>query len=353
MTIRDTLQEDWAIKYVNHNDSGIMHLCPRSGKVRTSIKIFERMGKFPKILIAYPDKNIEQGWESDIKAVRYKNPNVEYVTHLSLEKKLGNYDLVVIDEIHLLSPKQKGIVNKYIQKGNRILGLSGTLSKTTESELRDELGLEIISEYGLNLAIKDGLISDYRIKIVKVDLDDKELLYKKGTRTEKKQYGALTWVIRNRGQNMMLNLQRMRVIHNSIAKIKKTKDILTQLKDKRVLIFCSGNKTAQELECTIHTSKFNNQDKFDEFASGEGNHIAVCKIGNTGVSFKDLSHVVVQAFDSSSENLCQRICRSLILDAPGKVSTIYIVVSTEDVEQRWLTSALEFFDTKKIEYIKN
>jgi hypothetical protein len=62
MNIRNTLQESWAESFINSSKKGILHLCPRSGKTRTSISIFKKahkiLNRVPKILIAYPDKNL-------------------------------------------------------------------------------------------------------------------------------------------------------------------------------------------------------------------------------------------------------------------------------------------------------
>jgi superfamily II DNA or RNA helicase len=359
VNFRDQLQENWALEFMNSDRKGILHLCPRAGKIRTSIRIFcklqRELGRKPRILIAYPDKNIQQSWENDFKEVGYSNP-VDYVTHVSLDKVYSKaynapYDIIVCDEIHLLSMRQKQ--NLSLLKADCLLGLSGTLSEKTEIELKFQLGLKVISTYTLEEAITDGIISDYQITVVKTDLDDKIIVDPKKKRTEKAKYRAISWVIENKGQSLFLSLSRMRIIHNSLAKIEKTKQILQKLKDKRVLVFCANNKVAKQLGCQVHTSKYNNQEQFEKFiaASAKYNHQAVCKIGNTGLSFKSLEYIVVNAFDSNSENLTQRICRSLILDAKGKVSHIYIVSSTEKAELKWLEKSLEFFDKNKITYL--
>jgi superfamily II DNA or RNA helicase len=355
-TYRDKLQDKWAKEFMSSDRNGILHLCPRAGKIRTSIRVFcalhKELKRKPRILIAYPDKNIQQSWEDDFINVGYKNENIEYVTHVSLGKHLNKkYDIIVCDEIHLLSEKQKQNFKVIMKHNPTVLGLSGTLSEKTELELKQELGLSIINEYTLEEAITDGIISDYRINVIKVDLDNSTIIDLKKSKTEKQKYNALTWVIENKGQSLFLNLARMRIIHNSIAKTNKTKDILKNLKQERVLVFCANNKIAKSLGCKVHTSKNNTQIAFEKFISGKGNnHYAVCKIGNTGISFKDLDHIVINAFDSNSENLTQRICRSLILDAPGKISNIYIVTSNEKAELRWLDKALEFFKKEKIKY---
>lgn len=357
MNIRDQLQEKWAEAYQNFSGPGILHLCPRAGKIRTCIRIFCKIQRtrkhIPSILICYPDKNIQQSWENEFKEVGYNNPNITYVTHVSLAKEASTYyDIVICDEIHLLSSKQKENFKKIMKISHDIIGLSGTLSKSTEFELKQELKMPVIISYTLKEAINDGLISDYRINVIKTDLDNKTIVDVKKKRTEKQKYSAISWVIKTKGQSLFLNLARMRIIHNSLAKTKATLEVLKSLKNERVLVFCPNNKIAKTLGCKVHTSKFNTQEEFEKFISGKGSkHYAVCKIGNTGISFKDLNHIVVNAFDSNSENLTQRICRSLILDTPGKVSNIYIITSTEEAELNWLKKSLEFFDQTKIKYI--
>ncbi len=388
-TFRDKLQDQWSEEFLqgsryisisntelpNSSDKrpnrrsedsisgikGIIHLCPRSGKIRTSIRIFckiqREIKKTPKILILYPDANIKRSWEEDFVDVGYKNPNIEYSTFMSLNKVISNqYDIIVCDEIHLLSEKQK---ENFLELMNYnpdsyIMGLSGTLSNKTKNELRLQLGLEPLINYSIDEAVKDGLISDYRIKVVSVDLDNQTIIDKKKNKTEKQKYNAISWVIKNKGQNLFLSLSRMRIMHNSLAKAEATKQLLNKLKDERVLVFCAGNKIAKDLGIQIHTSMFKNQEEFEKFIKNNSsyNHMAVCKIGNTGTSFRNLNNIIVNAFDSNSENLTQRICRSLILDEKDKISNIYIVCSTEKVERKWLDKALEFFDKNKIEYLK-
>lgn len=360
MNIREQLQKGWAESFLNSNLRGILHLCPRSGKTNTSIRIFKeieaKLGRKPRILVAYPDKNIQQSWEDDFDKFKYKNTeSVEYVTHISLGKVVNeDYDITVIDEIHLLSANMKNNLRDLMKTNNKnvILGLSGTLSEKTELELKFECGLDVVEHYTLEQAISDGLISDYRINVIKVPLDNVTIVDKAKNKTEKQKYNNITWVIENRGPNLFLNLARMRIVQNSLSKLEAAKKILLKLKDKRVLVFCASNKAAKELKCKIHTAKFNSQKEFDKFISNSGkhNHYAVCKIGNTGISFKDLDHILIGAFDSNSENLTQRICRSLILDEKDKISTIYIVTSDEKAELRWLEKALEFFDKNKIKY---
>jgi len=356
--MRDILQDKWSREFINSNRKNILHITMRVGKCRIGIKIFslleEELKREPKILICYPDKNIENSWKEEFKKCKYENSNIEFCTHISLHKITKNkYDIIVIDEIHLLSENQKKNLNKLLSnnKKSSILGLSGTLSQKTKTELYEDCGLDVLVNYSLEDAVKDKIISDYRIHIIKTELDNSIIKDHKKKRTEKQIYKAYTWVIENKGPSLILNLSRMRIIHNSISRLKAVKKILEKLKDKRVLIFCANNKIAKELGCKIHTSKINNQDFFDKFKDGKGSkHLAVCKIGNTGTSFHNLNHIVIQAFDSNSENLTQRIARSLILEKESDISHIYIVISREKAELNWLSKSLEFFNKEKIKF---
>lgn len=358
--LRDELQEKWASEFIAKSSGrGILHLCPRAGKTRTTIRIFCKVHRIikrrPKILVAYPDKNIQTSWKEDIQEVKYFNPDIEYTTHKSLEKVVKNhYDIIVCDEVHLLSDYQIMQMNQLLKTNQRsvVICLSGTLSTQTKMKLFNSLGFRVIAEYTLDQAVKDGLISDYRIHVIATDLDTKQIVDVEKNKTEKKLYNSLTWVIENRNASFFLLLKRMRLLQNSIAKTRKTKDLLKILHKERVLVFCPGNKVAKELGCKVHTAKIGNQEEFEKFIKNQStsNHYAVCKIGNTGVSFKNLKNIIISAFDSNGENLAQRICRSLILDEKHKVSNIYIVTTTEEVELNWLKSALSFFDSSKIDY---
>ena len=357
LTLRDKRQQEFAQIFLDHGEFGILNLCPRFGKIFTSINILEKLDKDINILIAYPDLKIKAAWEEDFKKRKYKNQNITYTTHLSLKKHTaGFYDLVILDEIHLLSEAQIEAV-KELQCVS-VLGLTGTLSSWTEKTLNSELQLSVLARYPIEQAIEEGVITDYEITVVSTALDNTRLNdYKGKHRTEKKQFDSYGWVIdqleRQNKPTMFLRLARMRIIQNSIAKMELTRRLLAKHKDERVLVFCGLTKIADDLGIPVYHSKAGEKDTFEAFANGEGNHLAVVKIGNTGVTYKPLNRVIINYFDSNGENLAQKInrCMAMEYNTPDKKAHIYIVSSTEEVEKKWLKSALEFFDKDKIKYI--
>jgi superfamily II DNA or RNA helicase len=356
-TLRDNRQQEFANIFLEHGEFGILNLCPRFGKIYTTINILEKLDKDINILIAYPDLKIKTSWEEDFNARKYNNPNITYTTHLSIKKHTeAVYDLVVLDEIHLLSEAQIEAVKEL--KCINVLGLTGTLSSYTEKTLREELGLNVLAEYPIEQAIEEGVIVDYEITVVTTPLDDViKYNYKGKWKTEKKQFDAYGWVIdqmeRQGKATMFLRLARMRIIQNSVAKLRLTQRLLQKHKDERVLVFCGVTSIADSLGIPVYHSKAGDKEVFEDFANGEGNHLAVVKIGNTGVTYKPLNRVIINYFDSNGENLAQKInrCMAMEYNTPDKKAHIYIVCSTEEVEKKWLNKALEFFDKNKIKYI--
>lgn len=359
MTLRDQRQAEFADKWIKNGKFGILNLCPRFGKIRTSINILKHYNPHATVLIAYPDNKIKDSWMADFEAMGYDNPNVSYTTHLSLHKyKDYQFNLVIIDEIHLLSEAQIEACKDLIAANDNVLGLTGTLSSWTERTLVEELDLEVIAEYPIHQAIEEGVIVDYEITVIRVPLDNIIVNdYKGKKRTEKKQFDSYGWVIdqmERQGKNtMFLRLARMRIIQSSIAKLNATKRILQNNPKDRILVFCGVTKIADSLGIPSYHSKSGEKEMFEDFASGKGNHMAVVKIGNTGVTYKPLNKVIINYFDSNAENLAQKInrCMAMEYNNPDKKAQIYIISSNEEVELKWLKKALEFFDKSKIKFV--
>lgn len=357
MGIRDERQLQFANEWIEKGCRGILHLCPRFGKCRTAIHIFEKQG-YQNILVAYPDKKIKAAWENDLEIMGFDTSRITYTTHMSLKKHVKeDWDVVVIDEIHLLSPAQIESA-KAIPPNVPLLGLTGTLSSWTERDLRQELALWVTSVYPIEQAIQEGVIADYEITIVRVNLDNTvRQQYKRAFVTEKVMFDKYGWIIaklEGQGRDAMFpRLGRMRIIQNSLAKQKKTIQLLQQFKDERVLVFCGLTVIADNLGIPSYHSKSDEKEIFDDFVVGKGNHMAVVKLGNTGLTYMPLNKVIINYFDSNSENLAQKIQRatSMEYNNPDKKAQIWIVCTTEDVERKWLLKALEFFDKSKIKWL--
>ncbi len=356
--IREIRQKEFANKWIEGSRFSILNLCPRFGKIFCSINIFEIL-KPNSILISYPDEKIKNSWEEDFIKRNYNNENITFVTHLSLWKyKDEKFDIIVIDECHLLSENQIEICKELFKNNKQILALTGTLSSETRNCLKKELSLNVEALYPIELAIKEGVISNYEIEIIKVALDDKILqTFGKKKRTEKKQFNALTYVINQLEEEgkdtFFLRLKRMKIIQNSLAKLNKTKELIEKYKEERILVFCGAINIADRLGIPTYHSKSEDKQIFDNFVNGIGNQLAVIQIGNTGVTYLPLNRIIINYTSSNPEDLCQKIMRALSIEYNNidKKAHIFIITSDENIELLWIKRALSFFDKNKIKYI--
>jgi superfamily II DNA or RNA helicase len=358
MSVRDERQEQFVKIYESAIDKiAILHLCPRFGKTRVGTRILQHLAPKAKVLISYPSVIIKEAWKEEFSKLGYKNTNVVFTTHKSLHKYSGHtYDQVIIDEVHLLSENQRKEAEKLIKCNSRILGLSGTISRFTEKDL-NLMGMKVIAKYPIAKAIEEGVVTDYQITVKLVKLDNKVYnKYKTSSRTEKGQFDAISHMINKLEaegkKTFFLRLARMRVVQNSISKVEATKALLKSFSTERILTFCGLINIANKLGVPVYSSRHSDK-SFKDFLSGKINSLAVVKMGNTGQTYAPLSKVIINYFDSNSENLAQKInrCMGLEYSNPGKKADIWIVSSDEPVELNWLKKALEFLDVNKIKYI--
>ena len=358
MNIRDERQKQFADLWIERGRRGILYLCPRFGKIFTAINILEKMDRDISVLISYPDLRIKDAWKNDFKRRGYDNPNIVYTTHVSLHKYVKvKFDMIIIDEIHLLSQSQRDACSDIMKNCTDVLGLTGTLSDWTQRVLREDLDLRVVGRYSIGKAIDEGILPDYEINIVKVPLDrDVVRSFGKRSDTEKRRFDYFIRLINKEDKNnpsFFFRLKLIEVLKDSISKKNKTIDLIEQFKNERLLVFCGTIDIAEDLGISCYHSKSNEKKMWDNFITGVSNHLAVVKMGNTGTTYTPLNKIIINYFDSNSENLTQKILRAMSLeyDNPDKKAIIYIVSSDERMELNWLQKALSMFSPEKIKYV--
>lgn len=360
MSLRDIRQQELADRWIDYGKFGIINAAPRLGKIRISLLIMEKIK--PKIvLIAYPDNKIRDSWLEDFDKFGFISPSIRFTTFLSLHKHTQEvYDLIILDECHLLSDAQieecKALIASQVRRC--VLGLTGTLSRWTAKGLSEGLSLPVVAKYSIEMAIKEGILPDYEINVVRVPLDDRIVNDYNGKRTtEKKKFANYKWVVdkleREEKNSFHMKLKMIGILQSSIAKKNATIRLIEKFKDERLLVFVGRVNIADDLKIPSYHSKSTNKKVWNGFINGDIKHLAVCKMGSTGITFLPLSKVIINYFSSSSEDLTQKIlrCMSLEYDNLEKKSIIYIVCSTEYIEEKWLSKALSMFSNDKIKYI--
>lgn len=318
-----------------------------------------RMGG-EKILIAYPSIAIKNSWIDEFKKCDYDYENVTFTTYKSLYKHVDEeYDLAIFDEIHSLSRNQMDVVSNMSDTCMHTLGLTGTLNEYTERDLMRYTGFRVLGTYSIEEAVRDGVISDYEIRVVEVPLDKdngRKVYSKYGkpiVHTEASKYISYTKVIdKMREENQddfFMQIKRMHLLRDSISKEKATKKLVDYHMDRgdRLLVFCPTTKMADNLGIASYHSKSTEKDMLEKFSNGDIDYMASCKMLTAGVTMLPLKVGIINSVDSNSENFGQKIARFLNLEYEDK-AIIYIVTSTTETEKRWVKRALEFLDPTKV-----
>lgn len=351
---RNEIQEAAKNAWVRGNRKSLLMLAPRVGKCRVGINIIQAI-KAEKVLITAPLNEIKTSWENEYKILGIE-PNFEFVTFTSIEKyKDWKGDLLIIDEPQDLSANEMAKLEQIVDR-NQVLLLTGTLTKKTEKELGRKLGIDVCYEYTIAEAVKDGILADYEIVKHIIPLDDKVayIASKKGNITEKAKYNQLIWLkskLAKDGKNtFFLDIKIISLLQNSIAKTKKTKELLQQFDNQRVIVFCGSIDVADNLEIPVYHSKAREKELFEDFCSGKGDKLATIKLASTGITIKPINYSIVNYTSGNPEDTAQKICRVLGIEYnnPDKKAIIHLICSDTEFEKIRLGTALQFFCQTKI-----
>lgn len=341
--IREERQEEAIQAYLDGDRRQIINSCCRFGKTKCAIEVLRR-GKYRKPTIIAPRLDIEKSWKDEFDRVGYW-PFYNFLTTKSIRKvEARKTDIFIVDEIHEMSENQQ---KQLAEKAGDIpiLGLSGTMTKKTEGELFNNLNLNICYKYTIAQGVEEGIIADYLLHIHKVKLGETEgVRFHQFEYLRDKQKIAL--------QKYFFELKMINILQNSTAKLLKTKELLKEYEDERVLVFCGVTKIADQLGIPVYHSLKKEKEIFDNFCNGVGNHLATIQMMQAGITVIPISRGIVNYISGAPESSSQKICRLLGKEIfnPNKVAEIDIVVSDEPFELSRIRTALSFFDDSKIIY---
>lgn len=355
---KNEIQREIIDKIKKNNLRGIILASVRSGKTRqilTAIKEHS-VKEFPSVLVLYPNIDIRNSWEKECDLILY-HPTIVYCTFASIDKvRNDTWDYVIIDEAHLLGEKnQLPIAGEIAKKNKHVIFASGTYNKETLSDIMLYTGMKLIVNYSTEEAIKDGIVSDFSIFVHQYELDNKNLIefgkVKKWKSTEKKECNRLgNKIIRTSGQEKMFaSLERMRYINGTGSLFNAVNNWIKSNPNERFILFSSSEKTAENYNLPMFNSKSKDDSVLKAFQDGNINRLCLLKKASSGVTFPNLSNILITAINSNGENLEQMIGRSLLDDTEH--SNIHIFVSTETFQQNWLKKSLESINKNKIIYI--
>lgn len=360
MDKRSQLQEDFsnkAVKYLQREKRGYLDVAMRFGKVRTSLLTINKL-KCKKILVLYPDLKIKDSWLKDIETMKISLDMFTFNHYISIKKCTDKYDIVILDEFPEASEAQKNNVINLINNLNcYVLGLSGTVSLDSKVISENELYMKQIIKYSAEDAIRDGIISNYQVTVHSVPLDTTKKYLKNSQGkliTESQKYANFNYVIEHNKRQGISNkfayINRNNLVKNSISKNTYIKSLLKTL-DGRVLVFVGSIKAAEKLKIPVFHSKTKDLQEFEDFKSGKTKELAVIGIGGSGVTYLQLSHLIIANITWNEEDISQKIFRCMLLDYDDKIADIHILISSEETDLRKCKQALSMLDQNKIKYL--
>lgn len=347
MNKRDILQKQFSNEIVKNNFKGIYLIAPRVGKTKITIDSIKGLIDW-NIVISTPRVDINKSWEDEfIKWNLDITPKV--ICNNSLLKLKGeNIDLLIIDECHLLSDNQ--IKNILAIKPKRLLLLTGTLGVGKLQKLKQIFNTDLMVKYTIDNAIDDGIISDYEINIIKIELSPIEReIYTKLTRSFEwcKEQAFLF----NKYQRAKMNAARKRMffIYNIQSKALAVKKFIEDY--ERCLVFSSTIKTADIIcEHSYHSKSMKNKNNLELFKDSKINKLAVCKMSDCGITFPNLKVGIIHQVQSNEEIFLQRSLRCCNLDG-DKIAKLTIFVCKDTVDELWLDNCLKDIDKTRIKYL--
>lgn len=360
---KDELQKE-IVNSINNEESGRLILAPRIGKTKIIIDLIKRDKIKGKILWVTPTSKLA---EEDIpkefekwKAKKYLK-QLETTTWKSLVNCKGKYGIIVLDEEQFMTANNASPLINGDLVAERTISMTGTETKyQAKKDLYNKLNLKTIYKISINKAVDIGLLSNYAIKVVKVEMDTKKNIkveYKnKATgktdsfiTSEAKQYEYQCRKLEKNSSKFGI-LHRMNLIKNSPSKMGAAKYIINSLEGKK-LIFAANTTQAEELSDFVYHSKTDTKD-LDKFVSGETDKIAMVNKGGTGYTYVLIDNLIVTQVDSDNNGLTsQKIARTL-LKQKSYQATIWLVCLKDTQDEVWLDSTLQSFDKSKIETIE-
>lgn len=347
------------VETINPTQSGRLLLAPRAGKTKLAIDIVNRDRPSTVLWVTPFSKLAKEDIPNEIKEWG-EDPNVNYkiITWRALGKETGDYDIIFLDEEQYITKNNSQTLIRNLLRG-RVITMTGTETKDfSKLNLIKRLGLEVLYRIDINEAVDIGLLSNYDIKVVGVDMSEvKDISRLKGKFfvSEKENYAYLDKKAEeaiskgDRSASFMVRA-RTNAIKNSNTKNRVTRFLLHRLKGRK-LLFAPSIKMSGLLCDYTYNSKTDDTD-YIRFAKGEIDSLAMVDSGGVGHTYKGIDHLILmQASRDTNGDTSQKIARTLLSQKDYK-ACIWLICLKGTRDFDWVKSSLSRFDSSKVEFIE-
>ena len=316
-----------------------------------------------KYLVVAPKKTIFKSWSDDLDKFDYEHleEHITYSTYRSLTKQDLDYDIIYLDECHSLKESHADWLDDFVNKGGRIVGLTGTYpsQSTTEKGQMCNTYCPKVYEYKTDDAVEDHILNDYRIYVHKLALNGTADIPKKGkfgeyVTSEIKEYNYWSNKIdsarpSSQGE-LMARIQRMKSMQSFKSKENYAIKLLAMQEDKTI-VFANTQKQADRIcENSVHSSNKKSEENLQLFKDGVITKLSAVEQLSEGVTIPELKTGIIMHAYGNNRKASQKIGRMLRLN-PDDTATVHILCYYNSVDMKWVDQALQHLDQEKIKWI--
>jgi superfamily II DNA or RNA helicase len=387
---KSELQLAWRTQWVKNDQRGTLAGATGMGKTKPAIDVMmDLWGQYlmdptpgpPRIFLAVPTEKLrDTGWPEEVykwygdEGIEMWKECVTAECYISIHKTRNQrWNLVILDEAHWLTPLSALFFkhNTY----DAVMGMTATApDKQRDPDKYDLLKqiAPVVFTYSLDQGVEDGVVADFELRVVMLQLDDTIKNIKAGTKikpfltTEKAHYDYLCkrlkqlYIQANQAAGIakaqvenrikFATLDRTRFIYNLPSKTKAAKHMMNAvLPGKRTLLFCGSIAQCDEL-CGQYVYHSKSKDEyFHKFKAGEGEYMGTVNAVNEGQNIVDLDQALVVQVNSNERHLVQRVGRAVRI-REGHKATVWILSVQGTVDEKWTEKALANFDPSKVIY---
>lgn len=356
MKSKDDIQE-LALKAIGNRERCSVGVSMGVGKTLIGLKhMASHYTDYSKFLVVAPKRSIFQSWIDDAKKfnMEYLLKSITFTTYISLIKQPTNYDVVYLDECHSLLYTHEPWLSNYQGK---ILGLTGTPPKMSRSEKGEMVGqfCPVVYKYVVDKAVDDKILNDYKIILHPVNLDTgRNLKIEKNGKvwftSEEASYDYWTGRLenaKNAKETQIMRIMRMKSLMSFPSKEQHALNLFKSIKDKCIL-FANTHEQADKLcSYSYHSSNPSSEVNLEKFKKGEIKKLSAVLQLNEGVNIPDLKEGIILHAYGNERKSSQRIGRMLRLN-PNEEAVIHILYYKHTVDEQWVRSAIEDFDSDRI-----
>lgn len=304
---------------------------------------------------------------------------VKRICYASLKNEKNNkYRLVILDEIHWLTERNsegfrdRGSLVKFMSQNlcDEVMGLTATEPDPDRDMMKAQIFDQIAPvcfRYTLDQAVDDGLLPEYKIKIIQIPLERILKEIPGGTKaspfltTEISAYDYLNkmamkaQIAKRKNPNSKwaesVYGKRRRFIANLPSKAKVAKKLIEKFhrEGHRFLAFCGGIEISRQL-CGDWVYNSSTEDKSRDmlgaFKRKEISFLGVVDAVNEGHNIPDIDGALVHQLSSNPRHIIQRLGRTM----RGEDPWIYILVAQGTKDEDWCREAIADFNPKRISY---